>query len=148
MSLKLVVHEKIGYWGRQLPGRLANRAVRIVESRSAEDLERALENTISPLIVIDLGHKNCNGLEDLARALRIASDALALVIDPENRQGVSLLARELGATHVLAGIPNPPEVADLIARWISLAQERVRSAGWEGRLPETLLSDPLAHFFQ
>ncbi len=141
-SLVLVVHERIGYWGRQLQSRLVNRAVRIVESRSAEDLERVLANMVCSLVVIDLGRKGCGGLDDLGRALRIAPDALVLVIDPASREGIAMLARELGASQVLSGTVTPPEVIDVMTRWISLAQERAKSSGWAGSTPEPPAPEP------
>ena len=141
-SLVLVVHERIGYWGRQLQSRLINRSVRIVESRSAEDLERALTNMVCSLVVIDLGRKGCGGLDDLACALRTAPDALVLVIDPVSREGVAMLARELGATQVLSGAVTPPEVVDVMTRWISLAQERAKSSGWAASAPQPPVPEP------
>ena len=141
-SLLLVVHERIGYWGRQLQSRLVNRSVRIVESRSAEDLEQALTNVVCSLVVIDLGHKGCGGLDDLGRALGTAPDALVLVIDPASREGVAMLARELGASQVLSGTVTPPEVVDVMTRWISLAQARAKSSGWAGRDPEPPAPEP------
>lgn len=141
-SLILAVHERIGYWGRQLQSRLANRSVRIVETRSAEDLARILTNMVCPLVVIDLGRTGCGGLDDLGRALRTAPDALALVIDPASREGVAALAREFGASHVLSGTVTPPEVVDVMTRWISLAQQRARFSGWAGSVPEPPAPEP------
>jgi hypothetical protein len=40
------------------------------------------------------------------------------------------LARELGATYVASGFVPPPLVADLLARWIGLAQRRIERDGW------------------
>ena len=70
------------------------------------------------------------GLEDVDRALRAAPDALALVLDAETRPGVALLARELGASHVISGPATPPAVAALLSRWIALAQGRAERSGW------------------
>ena len=63
-----------------------------------------------------------------------------LVLDPEAHEGVSSLARELGATHVISGFIPPPEVARLIDRWISLTSSPAESEGWSRRLtPESPL---------
>ncbi len=141
-SLVLVIHERIGYWGRQLQSRLANRSVRIVETRSAEDLQRALTNRVCSLVMIDLGRKGYEGLDDIGLALRIAPDALVLVIDPSVREGVAMLSRELGASQVFSGTVTPPEVVDVMTRWISLAQERAKSSGWAGSAPEPSAPEP------
>ncbi len=132
-SLVLVIHERLGHWARQLRPRLSAWPVRLVETRSAADLEAAVAGRACPVVVIDLARRVRAGLEDLDRATRAAPNALVLVLDPEAHDGVALLARELGATHVIAGVATPPAVAGLLARWLPLAQRRDDRDGWSAR---------------
>jgi hypothetical protein len=140
----LVIHERLGQWARQLRPRLADRPVRVVETRSAADLEAALSGAgvACPVVLIDLARRVRGGLEDLDRASRAAPDALTLVLDPGAHDGVALLALEIGATHVLAGPTTPPAVANLLARWFSLAQRRCDLYGWTGRASEPTEAEP------
>jgi hypothetical protein len=130
----LVTHERLAYWARHLRSRLADRSVRVVETRSSDDLEAALRaaGLVCPVVLIDLARRVRAGLEDLDRAVQAAPDALTLVLDPGDHDGVALLAREIGATHVIAGATTPPAVADLLARWLLLAQRRCALSGWTG----------------
>jgi hypothetical protein len=60
------------------------------------------------------------------------------VLDPEAHDRAIGLARELGATHGVAGFVPPPVVANLLARWIALAERRIERDGWSRtRFPET-----------
>jgi hypothetical protein len=129
-NLPLIIHERSGSWARQLRPRLSSWPVRLVESRSSADLEGALAGTACPIVVIDLDGRPRAGLDDLARATRTAPSALVLVLDPGSLEGVALLARELGATHVASGVATPPAVAGLLARWIPLAVRRNEADGW------------------
>lgn len=136
-NLPLIIHERLNQWARQLRPRLAAWPIRLVESRSLADLEGALAGTACPILLIDLGQRPRAGLEELERATRLAPSALILVLDPEAHEGVALLARELGATHVYSGVVTPPAVARLIERWIVLAQRRTEADGWSSvRKPE------------
>jgi hypothetical protein len=136
-SLPLIIHERLGNWVRQLRPRLSAWPIRLVESRSAADLEGALAGTACPIVVIDLDRRPGAGLDDLERATRTAPSALVLVLDPGGHDGVAVLARELGATHVFSGVVTPPTVARLLERWIVLAQRRTETDGWSGaRKPE------------
>jgi hypothetical protein len=148
--LLLVVHERLGTWGRQLRPRAVHWPVRVVETRSASELELALTGTACPIIVIDLADRLRARLEDLHRAGHVASNALTLVLDPADRPGVAALARELGATHVLSGPAPPPRVVDLLVRWLPLAKRRAGADGWstvpapdpepwDGLLPDSLV---------
>ena len=134
----VVSHERIGTWVRHRRPRLLGWPVRWVETRSTADLETALAGMVCPIVLIDLGRRPPRaGLEDLDRAAQAAPNALILVLDPEAYEGVATLARELGATHVLSGPVTPPEVAQLIARWLPLAQRQTESDGWSiAREPE------------
>ena len=129
-NLPVVIHERLGTWARQLRPRLSAWPVRLVESRSAADLEGALGCAACPIVVIDLERRPLAGLEDLDRAARAAPNALSLVLDPGAHEGLAHLARELGATHVFTGVVTPPVVVDLLARWIPLAQRRAEEEGW------------------
>jgi len=128
-SQTLVVHERIGNWARHLRPRVAGWPVRLVETRSAADLEAAVAGVPCPLIVVDLARRPRPALEDLDRALGVAPGALALVLNPQSFDGVAVLARELGATHVIDGPATPPAVAGLLARWLPLAHQRAEAAG-------------------
>ena len=128
--LPVVIHERLGTWSRQLRPRLAAWPIRWSETRSAADLEAALGGAACPILVLDLADRPRAGLEDLERAIRAAPDTLSLVLDPGARPGVALLARELGATHVLPGVVPPPTVAAFLGRWLPLARRRVEAAGW------------------
>ena len=130
MNLPLVVHERLGNWARQLRPRLAAWPVRLVESRSTADLLDVLGGTACPIVVIDLARQLKPGLEALDLALQASSQAMVLVLDAEAHDGVEILARELGATHVLSGPFTPPAVARLIERWIPIALRRTEQDGW------------------
>jgi hypothetical protein len=141
-SQLLVIHERIATWARALRPRLQGWPVRIVETRSAADLQAALAGAVFPVVVIDLARGPRAGLDELDRALRVAPDALTLVLDPEEHEGVLLLSREIGATDVIAGPTTPPLVADLLARWLQLARHRAEAAGWSGNAPEPPEPEP------
>jgi hypothetical protein len=128
--LVVVIHERLGNWARQLRPRFLAWPIRWVETRSTADLEAALVGLACPVVLIDLGRRVRAGLEDLDRAAQTAPGALFLVLDPEPREGVATLARELGATHIFSGPVTPPEVARLLARWLPLAQRLAESDGW------------------
>ena len=139
----LVIHERIGTWARQVRPRLpGDGPVRVVESRSAAELEAALTGSACPLVLIDLGRRPRAALDDLDRALRVAPDALVLVLDPESHAGAALLAREVGATHVLSGPATPLAVAALIARWLPLSRRRAEAAGWSISAPDPPEPEP------
>jgi CheY-like chemotaxis protein len=129
-SLVVVIHERLGTWARHLRPRFLAWPIRWVETRSTADLEAALTGLACPVVVIDLGRRVRAGLEDLDRAAQAAPNALFLVFDSEAHEGVAVLARELGATHVFSGPVTPPEVARLLARWLPLAQRLAESDGW------------------
>lgn len=126
----LVIHERLGRWARQLRPRVAGWPVRLVETRSGEDLASALSLAPFPLVVIDLDRWPARILADLQRVRLADSSALALVLDPGSSPGVPTLARELGATLVKSGFVPPPEVEALLARWLGLARTRLDASGW------------------
>jgi hypothetical protein len=132
MRVPLIIHARLGTWARQLRPRVVGWPVRVVETRTATDLEAAIAGSACPLLVIDLGSRTRAGLEDLDRALSKAPNALILMLDADAREGVSPLARELGAGHVMSGVITPPAVVSLLARWLPLAQRRAESDGWAG----------------
>jgi hypothetical protein len=126
----VILHERLGHWNRQLRPRLHDRAVRWFETRSRADLDSLLIGLACPVVLIDLGRHPIEGLKDLDHVLERASDARVLVLDPESHDQVAALAREVGATHVVAGFVPPPFVARLLARWIDLAERQLEGGGW------------------
>ncbi len=117
--------------------RLAAWPIRLVESRSLADLEGALAGTACPILLIDLGQRPRAGLEELERATRAAPSALILVLDPGAHEGVALLARELGATHVYSGVVTPPAVARLLELLDRARPAATEADGWSSvRKPE------------
>lgn len=128
--LSVIIHERLDAWARQLRPRLREVPVAWAETRSGDDLARALARAVVPIIVIDLGDQPTRRLDAVALARQTAPDALILVLDPVGRAGVAEVARELGATHVLSGLANPPEVARLLGRWLLLARRRTLANGW------------------
>ena len=138
----LVLHERLGKWAAQLRPRLAGRPVRWFETRSAADLREILPGLGRPVVLLDLGSRVLEALGDLDQVVNLAPGARVLVLDPAARQEVAELARELGATHVMAGFVAPPEVTSLIDRWIGLAVEEQSREGWSRPLPVDSLLDP------
>src|SRR5262249_32495477 len=131
----VIVHERIGHWNAQLRARLGHLPIRWIETRSATDLERGLERSARPVLVMDLGDRLRDGLAELARAAERTPQAPTLATDRHERPGVAELARELGATLTLSGHPSPPRVAMLIGRWVSLATRAGDADGWAPRVP-------------
>jgi hypothetical protein len=138
----LILHERLGNWAAQLGPRLAGRPVRWFETRSAADLRDVLPGLGRPVVLIDLGSRTLEALGELDLVVSLAPGAHVLVLDPEARPEVAALARELGATHVLAGFVPPPAVASLIDRWIGLAVERQSREGWSRPLSVDSALDP------
>ena len=128
--IAVILHERLGNWARHLRPRFWGQPLRWFETRSPADLEGVLPGLASPVVVIDLGRHVAAGLEAVDLAARRAPDARILVLDPEAHQPVPALARELGATHVVSGFVPPPVIAELIARWITLARRSLEQAGW------------------
>jgi hypothetical protein len=138
MRATVILHERLGNWNRQLRPRLHQHPVRWFESRSPADLEGFLEGLAFPVILIDLGRQPVDGLTALGLVAARAPDALSIVLDPEARSELRGRARELGATYFGSGYVPPPFVAELLARWITIAQSRIESAGWSRTpLPDT-----------
>jgi hypothetical protein len=130
LGVAVILHERLANWSRQLRPRLQGRGVRWFETRSRADLDNALGGRSSPIAVVDLAGRTLDGLADLDRIRALAPGCLTLVLNPEARDDVAGLARELGATHVFSGSVPPPEVAKLLSRWIDLAEARAASEGW------------------
>ncbi len=148
----LIIHERIATWARQIRPRVASWPVKVSETRSAADLERALKGSACPLVVADLARWPRQGLDDLERALTPSANALVLVLDPGANAGLAALAREIGGTLVLSGPATPPQVVAVLSRWLPLAQARAEADGWSGEpepeaepwdLPAVRASEPL-----
>lgn len=148
--LPLIIHERLGLWARQVRPRIVGWPVWLVETRSPEDLVQAAHGAACPLVLIELTDRPRAGLEDLDRCVQVAPNALVLVLDRAARPGLTWVARELGATHVLQGVTAPPAVIDLLARWLPVAQRRAELDGWEAAVGpaleawEPLLAGPAA----
>jgi hypothetical protein len=136
--IAVILHERIGNWARQLRPRLHDLPIRWFETRSVADLEPVLTGMACPVAVLDLGSRPAAGLLGLQTILHRASDARALVLDPEVHDEAAGVARELGATYVMTGFVPPPVVASLVRRWIKLAQTQVDKSGWS----KVLVPDP------
>jgi hypothetical protein len=124
------LHERLGNWAAQLRPRLHDLPIRWFETRTRADLEAVLTGLPCPVVLIDLGKHVASGLVDLHAVLTHAPEALVLVRNAESDPEVTSLARELGAIHVLSGFVPPPEVAALLARWVSLAGRQIERGGW------------------
>ena len=129
-EILLIVHERIGTWARQFRPRAAAWGVRLVETRSRDDLSASVRQAVCPVIVCDLGDRPRAMLDDLDHALQAEPTALAIVIDPSDSPGLPLVARQLGAAHVIGGDVPPPVLLALLARWLPLARRRAESDGW------------------
>lgn len=134
LGQRLVIHERIGVWARQLRPRLVDRPVLVVETRNGSDLDEALRGSrnVFPIVLIDVGPKLLAAIEDLDRVRGLAPEALILMLDSAPHAGLSAIARELGAARVLSGPIPPPFVADLLGRWLCLARRRAEESGWQG----------------
>ncbi len=129
-SVAIILHERLANWSRQLRPRLHGRGVHWLETRSASDLERAVTGRSTPIAVVDLAGRPIDGLTDVDTIRALAPGSLILVLDPDGRDEIARMARELGATHVFSGAVPPPEVAQLLSRWIDLASTRASRDGW------------------
>lgn len=128
--LPVVIHERRGIWARQIRPRVAGWPVRVVQTRSGPALASACARAACPILVVDLTARPVDALEALDRALANAPNALSLVLEPGARPEAVALARELGATCVLPGRTLPPEVLELLGRWVPLAIARAEADGW------------------
>ena len=126
----MILHERLGNWVRQLRPRLQNQPVRWFETRTVADLDGVLTGLACPVVLIDLGKNPASGLAALEQVLLRSPDARVLVLDPEAHPGVAGVARELGATYVISGFVPPPRLAELMARWITLALRHIDKSGW------------------
>jgi DNA-binding NarL/FixJ family response regulator len=134
-GIAVVLHERLGTWAAQLRPRLQDPRIRWIESRSTADLASAIEGLARPIVLIDLGTDAIPGLSDLERLREQSPGARVLVLDLAEHEGVADFARELGATCVRSGFVPPPEVAQLLERWIALAVDQTAREGWSRPLP-------------
>ncbi len=138
----MILHERLGNWARQLRPRLYDLPIRWFETRSLADLGAILTGLAAPIVLIDLGSRPTEGLLGLRAILQRTSDARVLLLDPEVHQEAAGLARELGATHVIAGFVPPPVVASLLRRWVKSAQSPIKHRGWSRALTPDPESEP------
>ncbi len=138
----VILHERLGNWSGQLRRRLADRPIRWFETRSAADLAGVLDGLAAPVVLIDLGRQLVQGLSDLTMVRDRCSDAFVLVLDPDANEDVPDLARELGATRVISGFVPPPDVANLIDRWIGLSSRAIDRGEWTRPLTANLSLGP------
>ena len=137
-SLVLVIHERIGTWARQLRPRL----VGVADPAGRDPVGGRPRGGAGRRGLPGRGDRpgppaRAPGSKTSTARCAVAPDALVLVLDPEAHDGVAPLARELGATHVVAGPATPPAVAALLARWLPLARRRAEADGWSvAREPE------------
>jgi hypothetical protein len=121
---------------------VAGTPVRLVESRSTADLVKAVSGWPCPVLVVDLSEQQTiRQLGDLDRALQVAPDALSAVLDRSGDHTVWEVAREIGATAVLHESQRPPELLDLLLRWLALARRRTERDGWMP--PSATPDDPI-----
>lgn len=130
MLIPLIVHERRDHWGRHIRPRAGELSARVVETRSAADLLRAVAGTASSVIVLALGSRPAEGLELLDRVMQAAPESRVVVLDTTGDPALGRLARELGALHVLPADTRPPELLELLARWTRQATARTATAGW------------------
>jgi len=140
----IVIHERRGRWARQLRPRLSGPEVRWSETRSTAELVGSSRLSACPVAVVDLGDRPARGIEDLAALRRASPTSLTLVLDPGSHAEVGPIARELGATLVLAGVVVAPRVVDLLRRWLPIARRRAEAEGWTPPTDPEYPLEPLA----
>ena len=137
MRLPLIIHERIGHWARQLRPRVEAWPVKLIETRPGDDVATMARRSACPILVVDLGDRPKLGLEAIDQAYSTAPLALILALNSSKLPEVDTLARELGASRVLSGSINPPDVMTVLERWLPIAQKRAEADGWaEDRVPE------------
>jgi len=154
-AFSIILHERLANWSRQLRPRLQDWPIRWSETRSEAALVLAASRSSCPIVVVELDRRGFQGLRDLERALEASPNALSLVLDPLNRPGVEPVAREIGATLFLPGVVVPPEVEQLLRRWLPIARGRSEAQGWSVATepepeiwdrPEALMTQPRTSF--
>jgi hypothetical protein len=143
-DVSVIIHERVANWSRQLRPRFQGWPIRWSETRSTDSLVRAASASACPILVIELDHQAARGLLDLDEALQVAPNALSVLLEPQDREEVASLAREVGATLVLPGLVVPPEVERILQCWLPMAQHRIENQGWSASIePEPeLWEDP------
>lgn len=139
----LIIHERIAYWARHVKPRTAGWLVRVIESRSREDLLAAVAGAACPILVLEVGARPRAVLEDLDAVMRACPSALSLLVCDHELSGVESLARELGAVHVCPATMPPPAVCELLGRWVALARRRMEADGWSRDPRAAVDDDPL-----
>lgn len=129
-SALVVTHERRGIWAGHLRRSIADWGLRLVESRSLDDLTQAVAGVAHPLVLIDLDRRPREQLDALLLLGTERRDALTLVLDPASVIPEPWRARELGATVLLRGFVPPPQVLQLLDRWRRVSEARRARSGW------------------
>ncbi|WP_165071705.1 hypothetical protein [Paludisphaera rhizosphaerae] len=140
----VVLHERSGVWARQLRARLDGAPVRWAETRSTAGLLEAVIGDATPVVLIEGGPDPEKALREVAQVVERGSSPLIMFIDPFDRLDVMDAARDLGVTRAVSGRVAPPEVAELIGRWIGLSAKAYASEGWSRPRPADPSRDPSA----
>ncbi len=140
----VALHERSGTWGRQLRPRLSKVRARWFETRTTAELLAAVAARASPVVLVEAGADPERALRDLAALSETGSAPLVLFLDPwDDRPETLRLAGELGATLATTSkAMTPPEVADLIGRWIALAARAQTREGWSRPIPADPAREP------
>ena len=128
-EIMLVIHERRGYWAKQLRPRVHSIPLKVRETRSAPDLEAALQSFNPAILVLDLAESPDEMLIALQKCHRLLENVLVLVLNPHQILGTAGLASELGVTLVYSGFVSPPTVTQLLEHWARLSTIR-GSLGW------------------
>ena len=132
----VIIHERLGALGPADRPRFRPLADPLVGDPVGADAGPGRLASACPIVVIDLDGRPVQGLEDLDAGLRGRADGPGPGPRPDrSARGSRRLARELGATLVLAGVVVPPEVGGLLHRWLPLARQRAEADGWSAAPP-------------
>jgi DNA-binding response OmpR family regulator len=130
MQIDLILYERLAHWYRVLAAHLAEKPIRLVETRTADEMEQALDRSALPLVLIDLGDHPERALGVLERAARHRSEPIILVLVPQADPHLECVARELGVGDVLTRDVTPPELLALLQRWVLVLIRRLEKGGW------------------
>lgn len=126
----MVIHERLAHWTRQLRPYEGAWSVRLIETRSSDELFEAVSRAGTCVVVARLGDDPAGELGRLHEALTASPGTLCVLHDPLDRPGVQALARELGAAVAWGSEALPPEVVRLLERFTEIIRERRDRGGW------------------